>query len=224
MNAAKADAAQAATSTSTGCEAEFVALADALHKRTDTAATDAARGALLAALGGDVNKLVDSVCVMAFFNGLADRIADASGLQVESNRVQASLHFADKHLLSASTSPLTQGGRFIITVAGFRACPFHVKALSTARGMVSEGNGKAVEELTFDTRDEYQAWLRGRDGRVRFSTLKKAAGHTSSPFVYMTAVNHSQGTFIGGCDDLVALARMMRAQQPVSGAAAASKL
>lgn len=224
MHAAKADPAQAAISTSTGCEAEFVALADALHKRTDPAATEAARGALLAALGGDVNKLVDSVCVMAFFNGLADRIADASGLQVEPNRLQASLAYADEHLLSASTSPLTQGGRFVITVAGFRACPFHTRALSAARGMVAGGNGKAVEALTFETRGEYQEWLRGPGGRARFRA-RKAAEHTSSPFVYMAAAHHSHSILVGGCDDLVALAGMMRAQQqPVNVAAAASKL
>ena len=111
VQAAKADQSTAA-STGIECEAEFVVMCDSVHRR-DPDEIAVARGALLEALGGDMNKLIDSVCIMAFFNGIADRTADATGLQVESNRAQTSIRFADKssRLLSSSSSPLVQGPR-----------------------------------------------------------------------------------------------------------------
>ena len=76
MQAAKADQSTAA-STGIECEAQFVAMSDAVHRR-DPGEIAVARGALLEALGGDMNKLIDSVCIMAFFN---------SGLRSVSNKV-----------------------------------------------------------------------------------------------------------------------------------------
>ena len=94
VQAAKADQSTAA-STGIECEAQFVAMSDAVHRR-DPGEIAVARGALLEALGGDMNKLIDSVCIMAFFNGIADRTADATGLQVESKRAQTSIRIAEK--------------------------------------------------------------------------------------------------------------------------------
>ena len=217
VQAAKADQSTAA-STGIECEAEFVVMCDSVHRR-DPDEIAVARGALLEALGGDMNKLIDSVCIMAFFNGIADRTADATGLQVESNRAQTSIRFADKssRLLSSSSSPLVQGGRSAITVAGFASCPFHQTALEAAAAMKARGDCKEVHDMTFASRDEYREWLLGATGRSAFSS-KAAAEHTSSPCVWMTPVNSEKHSFIGGCDDLVELAAAMESAQQQASA------
>ena len=83
-----------------------------------------------------------------------------------------------------------------ISVAGFASCPFHQRALAAAHKMVEMEKFSGLDDLTFASRDLYQAWLKAdkpsfEDGR--------AATHTSSPFVF------SGETFIGGCDDTLAL-------------------
>ena len=83
-----------------------------------------------------------------------------------------------------------------ISVAGFATCPFHQRALKAAQQLVDAGKYSAVDDLTCETRDEYQQWLASdkpnfEDGR--------AETHTSSPFVF------AGDTFIGGCDDTLAL-------------------
>lgn len=83
-----------------------------------------------------------------------------------------------------------------ISVAGFATCPFHQRALEAAQKLVDAGKYSAVEDLTCATRDEYQVWL--ASDKPSFED-KRAATHTSSPFVF------SGGTFIGGCDDTLAL-------------------
>lgn len=100
VGAAKADAGSTAASGggsgSTPCEAELIRFSDAVHERAKDEIS-AARAALRAALGegadgggGDdaagfasAPKLVDAAAVVAFFNGMADRIADGTCLQVE---------------------------------------------------------------------------------------------------------------------------------------------
>jgi hypothetical protein len=55
---------------------------------------------------------VDAVGVVSFFNGLADRIADATGLQVEEGRMMSSVQMVldgSTNILQSASSPITQG-------------------------------------------------------------------------------------------------------------------
>ena len=94
----------------------------------------AAREALLFAFDGSTRKLTDSIAVISFFNGVADRIADATGLRVEAFRVDASVGYAlgDTNVLTSSSSPVTQGllSPKSIAVAGWAGCSFHQHAIS----------------------------------------------------------------------------------------------
>lgn len=101
-------AAAAPADTNTDCEAELVSFCDAVHSRS-LPAIARARAALLSAFGGDEAKLVDAAAVIAFFNGLADRIADATGLRVEEARLKTSMKYASEAVLTSSSSPVTQG-------------------------------------------------------------------------------------------------------------------
>ena len=83
-----------------------------------------------------------------------------------------------------------------ISVAGFASCPFHQQALAAAQKLVDIGKFDAVEDLTKANRDLYQEWLRDEKPALEDD---RAATHTSSPFVF------SGDTFIGGCDDTLAL-------------------
>ena len=83
-----------------------------------------------------------------------------------------------------------------ISVAGFASCPFHQQALAAAQKLVAQGKYAEVDDLTKATRDEYQSWL--KSSKPSFED-ERAATHTSSPFVF------SGSTFIGGCDDTLAL-------------------
>ena len=78
---------------STDCDQELMALCDAVHYR-DAARIAKARDALRSALGGNELKLVDSICVISFFNGLADRIADSTNLRLEPGRMMGSMMLA----------------------------------------------------------------------------------------------------------------------------------
>ena len=83
-----------------------------------------------------------------------------------------------------------------ISVAGFASCPYHQQALAAAQKLVELGEFDAVEDLTKANRDLYQQWLRDEKPALEDD---RAATHTSSPFVF------SGETFIGGCDDTLAL-------------------
>ena len=187
-------------------DAELIQFADAIHRRNATEVA-AARKSLLAAFGGNVQKLVDSVSVVSFFNGIADRIADATGLRVEAFRVDTSVQYAlgDTNVLMSSSSPVTQGllSPKSLTVAGWSGCPFHRQALGVARELVSKGVVANLEDKTFPTRDAYREWLFSESGRVTCAG-SEAQRHTSSPFVWADARK-----YIGGCDALVSLASML---------------
>mmetsp|Transcript_22323 Transcript_22323/g.50025 ORF Transcript_22323/g.50025 Transcript_22323/m.50025 type:complete len:119 (-) Transcript_22323:261-617(-) len=105
MQAAKA---AETVDTKTACESELIGLCDAIHSRS-TQSIARARANLLSALGGDDAMLIDAIAVVSFFNGIADRIADATGLQVESRRMKTSVKFADESLVKSSSSPIAQG-------------------------------------------------------------------------------------------------------------------
>ena len=107
VQAAKADQSTAA-STGIECEAEFVAMSDAVHWR-DPDEIAVARGALLEALGGDMNKLIDSVCIMAFFSGIADRTADRGpdGAPHDAANSVADEH---AHVRADDHAPIATGG------------------------------------------------------------------------------------------------------------------
>ena len=83
-----------------------------------------------------------------------------------------------------------------ISVAGFATCPFHQQALAAAKKLVELGIYDELDDLTCATRDEYQVWLKADKPSLEDA---RAATHTSSPFVF------SGETFIGGCDDTLAL-------------------
>jgi glutaredoxin len=83
-----------------------------------------------------------------------------------------------------------------ISVAGFASCPFHQQALAAAKKLVDLGIYAELDDLTCATRDEYQVWLKSDKPSLEDA---RAATHTSSPFVF------SGETFIGGCDDTLAL-------------------
>eukprot|EP00937_MAST-01D_sp_MAST-1D-sp2_P001206 g1206.t1 len=193
---------------------ELIRFADAIHRR-DAAGVAAAREALLAAFGGNTQKFVDSVAVVSFFNGIADRIADATGLRVESFRVDASVQYAlgDTNVLASSSSPVTQGllSPTSLTVAGFASCPFHRQALAAARDLVARGIVVDLVDKTFPARDAYREWLFSESGRSACAG-EQAQQHTSSPFVFA-----DDRQYIGGCDALVSLASML-----VAGGASAS--
>lgn len=198
--------------TKTPCELELVNMCNAVHNRCPTQMA-AARSALMIAFGGDGAKLADTIGIISFFNGIADRIADATGLRVEPMRMSHSVQFADANLIHTSSSPIAQGiwvAPKSITVAGFASCPFHQDAISTAKSLATMGLVGDVEELTFETRDSYREWLFGTDGRQRFTTSSpsvstRALRHTSSPFVWQ-----NDGEFVGGCDDLKMLASQLK--------------
>lgn len=88
------------------CEKELIALCKAVHSRVRSNIASA-RSDALAALGSE-QKLVDACAVIAFFN-YVDRVADATGIQVEDSRLKSSMTFADTNVIHSSTSPLTQG-------------------------------------------------------------------------------------------------------------------
>ena len=144
--------------------------------------------------------------VIAFFNGMADRIADAGCLRVEPFRIDASVQYAldDTNVLTSSSSPVTQGllSPDTITVAGFASCGFHQRALGAANELVDRGIAASLVDKTFGTREEYQEWLTSDSGRAAFG--EKAGEHTSSPFVWV-----DDGRYIGGADALTSLASML---------------
>jgi glutaredoxin len=83
-----------------------------------------------------------------------------------------------------------------ISVAGFSTCPFHQQALAAAKKLVAAGKFSGLDDLTCASRDEYQLWL--KDSKPALDDAR-AATHTSSPFVF------SGDSFVGGCDDTLAL-------------------
>ena len=93
-------------------EHELFELCDAVHGR-DLARVAAARASLLSALGGSELQLVDCATTVSLFNAI-DRVADTAGVFVAGNdndqaKLQRRSLFADSHLLSSSSSPITQG-------------------------------------------------------------------------------------------------------------------
>ena len=70
---------------------------------------------------------------------------------------------------------------------------------------------KGFHDNTFATRAEYRNWLLSDDGAKRYG----AAGHTSSPFVWISA--GSDVSVIGGCDDLEAFASTLSDKHRGSG-------
>jgi len=195
------------------CEKELIALCNAVHTRVRSDITSARKSALIAL--GSERKLADSCGVIAFFN-FVDRLADASGVRVEANRINSGMKIADSNVLHSSTSPLTQGllNPRIITVAGFVTCPFHRKALAAAKTLVQRGLASEVVDKTFSTRDEYRTWLFSEQGRDSFRkglNNRKALEHTSSPLVWT-----DENTYVGGCDDLIALANLLSSFAPTA--------
>ena len=151
--------------------------------------------------------------VIAFFN-FVDRLADASGVRVEAARINFGMRIADSSILHSSSSPLTQGllNPRTITVAGFASCPHHQTALGAASMLVQQGLAMHLVEKTFASRDEYRTWLFSPKGREAFVGQSKSAQsvlkHTSSPFVA------SDESYVGGCDDLLALVSLLVSSVP----------
>ena len=156
---------------------------------------------------------------MSFFNGVADRIADATGLRVEAFRVDTSVQYAlgDTNVLTSSSSPVTQGllSPTSLTVAGWDGCPFHRRALDAARELVGQGVVADLVDKTFPTRDAYREWLFSEGGRAACAG-EVAQQHTSSPFVWA-----DDRKYVGGCDALVSLASVLIAGGAASSGAAA---
>ena len=95
-----------------------------------------------------------------------------------------------------------------VTVAGFRSCLYHRRALAAAQDMASRGLVGEAVNLTFKSREEFQEWLLSDDGRRRFGP--QAQTHSSSPFVWT-----SHDVFIGGCEDLLCLMRRLEGKGTV---------
>jgi glutathione S-transferase len=93
-----------------------------------------------------------------------------------------------------------------VSVAGFSSCPFHRRAVNTAKQLAAAGLVK-FDDRTFATRDEYRHWLFSEDGRSSFSEVA-AHTHTSSPFVWRS--DSRLKSFVGGCDAMLDLAKALQ--------------
>ena len=73
-----------------------------------------------------------------------------------------------------------------IAVTGWAGCPYHERALQAAKDYLSEHSDARIanlDEQTFDSRDEYRAWLFSPAGRATVADNPRAAQHSSSPFI-----------------------------------------
>ena len=93
-----------------------------------------------------------------------------------------------------------------VTVAGFRSCAYHRRALAAAQDMARKGLAGEVVDRTFDSRKEFQEWLLSEQGRCQFG--HQAREHSSSPFVWT-----GDNVFLGGCDDLLRLIERLEASR-----------
>ena len=92
-----------------------------------------------------------------------------------------------------------------LSVAGFATCPFHQRALERAHELVASGAVARVDDRTFATRELYREWLFAEGHSLFPSDHPAARKHTSSPFVW-TSDREGLRDFVGGCDDLLAMA------------------
>jgi len=85
-----------------------------------------------------------------------------------------------------------------VSVTGWSACPYFVKAKTALQGMQVLNPTLQVEVVEHPDRDTFRAWW----GKQRESMNDRAQKHTSSPAVWL-----ANDDFLGGCDDTLAWLR-----------------
>merc|ERR1719356_2356983 len=111
-------------------------------------------------------------------------------------------------MASAAAGRLPPGAS--VLVVGWEGCPFHGSAVSRSRELVAAGilQERSVNDETYPTREAYNSWLLGPEGRGRHAG---ADAHRTSPFVVV------DGAYVGGCDDFLALASVAEDGRPSPG-------
>ena len=103
----------------------------------------------------------------------------------------------------AAPAPKRPKREFAFVVAGYNSCGFFHKAskLVAALTVLYPDGRVRHEEQNFSTRDEYKAFLLQHKQDPQLAGDARARAHGSSPFVTLN------GTFLGGCDDMIAFCR-----------------